>query len=69
MNVAAMGKPQSFYDRARREAIRRKVEWTLSCDACGRGNRPGSVVIDIDEYDDARCPCGHIFRVHIDYGI
>jgi hypothetical protein len=67
MDIALMGKRTGFYEAARREAIRRTVEKTLVCPACGRRNQPGNVAIDVDEHDDATCPCGEIFQVRVDY--
>jgi hypothetical protein len=65
MNMAAMRSVPSPYDRALKEQRRRKVEKDLSCPACGRGNRPGNIQIDIEENDDAHCPCGNIFNVFV----
>lgn len=64
-DVAQMGKRQSSYDKAVQQQVRRQAEKTLCCSECGTQNKPGAVVIDIDEYDDARCPCGHVFQVRI----
>lgn len=66
MNMAALRALPSPYDRALKEQARRKVEKTLACDQCGTANRPGNIVIDIDETDDARCPCGNIFAVRVE---
>lgn len=68
MNISAMSKRETPYDRARKEQVRRRAEMDLVCPICGTGNRPGAVVIDIDECDDARCgQCGDVWQVRIAY--
>lgn len=62
-----MGHRPGFYEIALKQQARRKAEKDLSCPSCGVGNRPGRIVIDIDETDDARCSkCDYIWQVRID---
>lgn len=67
MNVERMGARPSPYRQAVREQQRRKAEKTLVCPECKLANKPGADPIELDPYDDARCPCGNVFAVHVDY--
>ncbi len=68
MNVGLMGKHLDNHEKARRQLVRAKFEMDLSCMACGVGNRPGRKVIELDEYDDARCEkCGYVWAEHVVY--
>ena len=66
MNVERMAYRPGYYAIALKQEQRRKAEKTLVCPSCGRQNKPGASDIDIDEHDDARCPCGYVWQVRID---
>lgn len=65
MDVSRMAQRLSNHDRAVKAQQRQIVEKTLVCLACGQRNKPGASVIDVDEYDDARCICGYVWAVRI----
>ena len=66
-DVARMGKHESAYDKAVKAQARHKAALGLVCQECHYQNRPGSMGIDVDEFDDARCDhCGYIWQVRVE---
>lgn len=59
-----MGKSVTITERALTQIKRQKKALTLVCPTCGASNKPGRSVIDLDEYDDARCEkCQDVWQV------
>ena len=66
-DVSRMAYRPDNHTNAVKQQARRIAEKALRCEQCGTQNKPGAILIDIDDHDCAWClHCQHNWAVRID---